>query len=118
MDVRHEAGGRARSAAAGAAYASGAPALRLTRRGRVVLVLAALAVLTLGLSAGHATLASGPEGPSVRVHVVRPGETLWDIARRLEPGRDPRPVVYDICRLNGGDCGGVEAGQRLSVPVG
>jgi LysM repeat protein len=109
--------GSPRVATSGVVTASGGSSLRLTRRGRVVVVLATLILLSLGLSVGHATLASGPEGASVRVHVVRPGETLWEIARRVEPGRDPRPVVFDICQLNDGDCAGLEAGQRLAVPV-
>ncbi|MGH8868865.1 MAG: LysM peptidoglycan-binding domain-containing protein [Actinomycetes bacterium] len=91
--------------------------LRLTRRGRVVLVLAALLVLSLGLSAGRATLAAGHE-PRARVVVVQPGETLWGLAQRLAPGHDPRPVIHRICELNGAGCGRLEAGQRLRVPGG
>jgi hypothetical protein len=30
------------------------------------------------------------------LYVVRPGDTLWVIASRLEPGGDPRPLVYRL----------------------
>lgn len=38
---------------------------------------------------------------SVRVpggyeYVVRPGDTLWSIASRLEPGGDPRALVAEL----------------------
>lgn len=31
--------------------------------------------------------------PGGYAYVVRPGDTLWSIASRLEPGRDPGPLV-------------------------
>ena len=69
-------------------------ALRLTRRGRLVLVLAflGLAVALMIPMAGWATasLTGGTPEP-VRVVEVGPGDTLYGIAAELaEPGRDPR----------------------------
>jgi hypothetical protein len=30
------------------------------------------------------------------LYVVRPGDTLWSIASKLEPGGDPRPLVAEL----------------------
>ncbi len=50
--------------------------------------------------------------------VVRPGDTLWGIAGRAEPGTDPRPTVRRILELNGlPDDAIVQPGQRLRVPA-
>jgi hypothetical protein len=43
--------------------------------------------------------------------VVQPGDTLWSIARRLQPEGDVRPLVDALADRNGG--AGVQAGQRL-----
>jgi len=57
------------------------------------------------------------EGPTVRV-VVEPGDTLWQIARRYHPHRDPRQVVDWIRSLNPGvDPGRLQIGQVVVVPV-
>jgi Tfp pilus assembly protein FimV len=48
--------------------------------------------------------------------VVAPGDTLWSIARRVAPGRDPRPVVDGLIEANDVR-GGLQAGQELSIPV-
>ena len=49
-------------------------------------------------------------------YVVRPGDTLWEIASRLAPGRDPRPVIEVIEAENGVDAGSLVPGLVLSVP--
>ena len=52
---------------------------------------------------------------SVVVRTVQPGETLWSIAAAASPGRDPRPVVDELVRLNGGST--LEAGGRVLIPA-
>ena len=49
-------------------------------------------------------------------YVVREGDTLWSIARRLAPGTDPRRVVDQLVRANGVDPGSLVPGQTLVVP--
>ncbi|QJW38481.1 LysM peptidoglycan-binding domain-containing protein [Cellulosimicrobium protaetiae] len=92
--------------------------LRLTRRGRAVLVLLAAVVLLLAARVGVA-VASGPGEPlEVRVHVVSSGETLWELARGVaEPGEDLRDVVSGLAELNGLSSSGLQVGQRLLLPV-
>jgi Tfp pilus assembly protein FimV len=47
-------------------------------------------------------------------YVVQPGDTLWSIARRLQPEGDVRPLVDQLVDLNGGT--DLEVGQRLPIP--
>lgn len=54
---------------------------------------------------------------SVRTVVVRPGDTLWSIARRIAPGRDPRGVVDAIVDANGVEAGSLVPGQTLVLPA-
>ena len=92
--------------------------LRLTRRGRLVTAAATvlIAALTLvGVVSRAGSLretAPVPASAPVRV-VVAPGETLWSIAERVAPDRDPRPVVAGIQRLNDLPTPDVHAGQTL-----
>lgn len=92
--------------------------VRLTRRGRVVVVLVALVLLVVGFSAGRvAGQAAGPSRPVTPATVtVHPGETLWQVARRVAPDVDPRLVVAQIERINHLSGGLVQAGQQLVVP--
>lgn len=92
--------------------------LRLTRRGRAVLVLLAAVVLLLAARVGVA-VASGPGEPvEVRVHVVAAGETLWELAQGVAaPGEDLRDVVSGLVELNGLSSSGLQAGQKILLPA-
>jgi hypothetical protein len=100
---------------------TGQPApLRLTRRGRVVVLtffvlLASLASAVLWTTASRAD--DPPAGPPPSV-VVQSDDTLWDIAARTSPGRSPHDVVAEIRRLNGIGAGdtAVHAGDTLVLP--
>ena len=96
-------------------------AVRLTRRGRLVLVFAflALAVALMIPLAGWATasLTGGTPEP-VRVIEVAPGDTLYAIAAELaEPGQI-RAMVHRIQELNSLPGGQISEGQKLAVPRG
>ena len=54
-------------------------------------------------------------GPG-RVHVVRPGDTVWDIAQSEVRGSDPRPMVDAIIEANGLGGASIVPGQPLVVP--
>lgn len=95
-------------------------ALRLTRRGRLVLVVLALA-LGIGavLFASQASADGTVSAQEVQRHVVAPGETLWRIAAGITaPGHDVRDTVDRLVRLNHLPSAGLMAGQIIVVPVG
>lgn len=74
-------------------------------RRRLVAGAVGLAVLVMagkaGAALGGSPLAVPERSPAVTRHVVRPGDSLWSIAERLEPGRDPRPVVDALAAARG-----------------
>lgn len=91
--------------------------LRLTRRGVLVLamVVAAVGAALLCLAARSA---SAPPTTSVAPHAVSvaPGDTLWSIASRVAPQRDPRAEVAALQRRNHLTDTDLTPGQRLLVP--
>ena len=75
-------------------------------RRRVVAVAVGLAALAMagkaGAALGGSPLAVPERRPAASQSVVQPGESLWSIAAKLEPGRDPRPVVDELTAARGG----------------
>jgi hypothetical protein len=89
--------------------------IRLTRRGRVLLlVLAAVAVYAaFGLGRASAGAHTPPHAAAV---VVQRGESLWSIAVREFPNSDPRDVVGELKSLNHLSSADLVAGQKLRLP--
>ncbi len=102
------------------------PPLRLTRRGRIVLIgipLVVLAAILLSLAGFLNAPAKAADSaadlsltPTVSV-TVQAGQSLWAIAGTVAPQRDPRDVIADIVQLNNLSTGGVVPGQQLFVPT-
>ncbi len=96
-------------------------AVRLTRRGRLVVVLTFLALalaLMLPLSGwATATLTGGSPTP-VRIVEVQPGDTLYGIAGDLAKPGEIREMVHRIQQLNSLPGGQITEGQKLAVPRG
>lgn len=93
-------------------------AVRLTRRGKVVVFLFALLAL-LGvafLGAGIAGAASNGGQLGTHQVTVRPGETLWGLASAAAHGGDVRDMEVEIQDLNGLSTPTVYAGQQLIIP--
>jgi len=103
--------------------------IRLTRRGRIVVV--ALAVIVAAAAASLVWLAVAGQaqasnrapsrqtsGQGMTRVVVQPGQTLWSIATRAEPAADPRAVVQQIIDANSLTGPAIQAGQVLWVPRG
>lgn len=117
---------------AAASTSSAAKSLRLTRRGRMlllgvpalavtaVLVFSLLAVLlgTVASPANAATKGSAADaaGGTTSVTVLQ-GGNLWSIAAASDSSRDVRDVVSDIMVLNDLSSSVLQAGQRLYVPL-
>ncbi len=76
-------------------------------------------VLVIGILAGVA-YGSSTHGDAlesdVAVHIVAPGETLWNIAKFYSPHADPRKVVYVIRAINS-ISPIIYPGQEILVPL-
>ena len=94
----------------------GRPPVRLTRRGRIALF--SLCLLVVGLLAALAAPATQAARPPTapRTTVVQPGDTLWSVATRHAPGRDPFLVIEEIRRRNGISDLTIHPGQELVLP--
>jgi len=93
------------------------------RRRRIVavalLVLATSVVLILASAVSARSAGGGTPVPAAgnlapAAYVVQPGDTLWSIARELEPKADVRLTVDRLADLNGG--APLTVGQRLVLP--
>lgn len=99
--------------------------LRLTVRGRRVLLALAALPLAGGIAfaaiSGGSALASGDDATAVTASfttvTVLPGDTLWSIASEIAPAADPRDVIGDITRLNVLQGGQIQIGQHLAIPA-
>jgi hypothetical protein len=94
--------------------------LRLTRRGRLVLLLALVGLILAAFSLGRVGSQAAPrtaQHAQLGHTVVQPGETLWAVAKRVAPGHDPRAVIDQIADLNDLDTSALQAGQLLVVPA-
>ena len=94
--------------------------VRLTRRGRALLVLLLAGLLLAAFSLGQqdSQAASEVGAPAeVQTVVVQPGESLWSVAQRIAPDNDPREVIAQIQRLNDLESSTLHVGQHLLLPV-
>ncbi|WP_246843013.1 LysM peptidoglycan-binding domain-containing protein [Allokutzneria sp. NRRL B-24872] len=114
-------------AARHAAIASRAVACRVRKRSLAArvrgmlaaLALTAVAVVGLGLLAQLRGIGDGPDVPeSVSVVEVDPGESLWQLARRVAPDSPSGAVIERIVELNELSDHVVHPGQPLRVPDG
>jgi Tfp pilus assembly protein FimV len=89
--------------------------VRLTRRGYVVAALLATALFASLIWLAHASAVdAGPVGSKPpAVVTVESGDTLWSIASRIAPQRDPRAVVAELERVNHLGSPVLQPGQRL-----
>ncbi len=96
------------------------------RRRRAVALLIAVSVAVVLIFAVGGLLASFGGGPLTAsehpgahvagaVYVVQPGDTFWEIARRIAPEEDPRPLVARLVAEHGSPT--LLAGERLRLPA-
>lgn len=113
--LRHDASAVSRHPA----RTAGAAPLRLTARGRRLVVVLLLLLAVGVVAVAEAVLGSGGTGLELMGTasvVVEPGDTLWSIARDVVGERDVREVVDVIQLLNGLDDAAIEPGQVLQLP--
>lgn len=96
-------------------------AVRLTRRGRLLLtalfVGLILAVLTVFGATSAATGEAGEPVPT-RTVMVDEGDTLWGLAAEVAAPGEVREMVHRIEELNALSGAGLYVGQEIAVPVG
>lgn len=94
--------------------------VRLTRRGRAVVLSAALlAALLMGVLLGGGSMATGEAGSDVptEIVVVNEGDTLWGLASAVAEDGDVRSAMREIQRLNALDSKVLQLGQKVRVPL-
>lgn len=94
--------------------------VRLTRRGRLVVLVAVLAVaflVSIALGGGSMATEEPGERPATEVVVVNEGDTLWGIASTVAEDGRVRSMVHEIRELNDLDSSVVSLGQKIHVPV-
>lgn len=70
-------------------------------------------VVTASSAADASFVAPNSEPIAPAVYVVRPGDTMWSIATRLQPEGDVRQLVDQLTERAGGS--GLQAGQRIAL---
>lgn len=91
-------------------------AVRLTRRGRMVFLIAFIAVAAFAMIA-MSGLANAGSKQQVRYIQVAPGQTLTSIAQQVGGNSDIRDTIAEIEQMNGMSGAALQAGQRLALPV-
>ena len=94
--------------------------VRLTRRGRLVVFVTSLfLVLTVAFMLAGGAVGTDEPGQPIPTEIVQvtPGDTLWGIASDIATDGDVRSMMQQIERLNALESAGLQAGQKLRVPV-
>ena len=94
--------------------------VRLTRRGRLVVFLTSLfLVLSVAFLLAGGAVGTDAPGEQIATEIVQvaPGDTLWGIASDAATDGDVRSMMTQIERLNALESAGLQAGQKLRVPV-
>jgi LysM repeat protein len=96
--------------------------LAALRRRAAAVGLAVALLIALGVFLGRTgqTSAATPRGDTAslpvatRAYVVQPGDTLWGIARALQPTGDIRPLVAQLSKARHGQP--LRVGERIALP--
>ncbi len=93
------------------------PAAATYRRRRLVALAAAVVLAACVALAGRAVIPATGGGPfpapgsspvsglsaaGQQAYVIQPGDTIWSVARRIQPAGDIRPLVDELVDRNGG----------------
>ncbi|MCW2785563.1 MAG: LysM peptidoglycan-binding protein [Marmoricola sp.] len=97
-----------------------APTVKLTQRGRVVVVLAFLAialVVMMSLSGWATASRDGGTPEPTRTIEVQPGDTLYGIAGTIASPGHIRDMVQHIEQLNSLTGASLTVGQKIAIPL-
>jgi hypothetical protein len=73
---------------------------------------AGIVLRAAGGSLTHEPPAAPASSPIAGDHVVQPGDTIWSVARRLQPEGDLRPLVDELVAVHGT---GLVVGEVIDV---
>jgi hypothetical protein len=82
-----------------------------------LLVLIPVVIVFWLIGAKVAQASDSSATPNTATVVVKPGQSLWDVATATGLDRDPRETIWMIQQLNGMQTSEVLAGQELIVPT-
>lgn len=77
----------------------------------------AIALVLMTLNGGGANATADPHTGQFEYVTVMAGQSLWELALDIDPGADPRDVIYDVLQLNQLTTAQVQPGQRLAIPA-
>jgi LysM domain len=114
-----------RAGSRGSRYVHGSPTAdwHLSRRGELLLrrvtavITAVVVILVLTAAAFALTRAAGASPIQTRTVVIRPGQSLWQVAAATSPGADVSETTDEIRSLNHLGGTSLTPGQTLLVPV-
>lgn len=107
----------------GTSVRNAASGLKLTRRGRFLLLglpmmcLAVAALVLVGIVTSSAQASTQLTGTGASQITVQAGESIWSIAAANGHNRDPREVVAEIVQLNDLKSSVLQPGQQIFVPA-
>lgn len=85
--------------------------------GKVCLLLFVLMITGTGVVTAFAAASDGHVRSELPTIVVKPGDTLWEIAVNHKPhGKDTRIYVESIIRLNGLNGSNIHSGDTIILP--
>ncbi len=96
--------------------ARGRASIEVIRRRVALVAVGVIVVIAAMVGTGPQGIAPAATPGGARTVVVRPGQTLWDVAERFAPASvDPRAYLDALIARNGGSAS-VSAGTTLHLP--
>lgn len=93
--------------------------IRLTQRGRLVVVAGLIAIIALLVVAGALRATAAPADPPAGWEpvLVQPGDTLWDLVQSRASVDDPRALIAQVKTVNQLTDSRLVSGQQLLLPA-
>ncbi len=74
-------------------------------------------ILAIMFIAVFSDISYGYDEPTYKTLIVKPGDTLWDIAAQHKNSCDIREFVYKIKKLNGLKTSSLIVGKEIKIPI-